>query len=62
MIGRGSLQRIERLDYQLRFCVLGGQGENVDDDAPARFNVRSFGHANIRYAHHYILFNLIPSV
>ena len=55
-----DFEGLERLSDKYFFAVLSCQGEDVDDYAPARFDVGRLGSADVSYAHHDILFDLGP--
>jgi hypothetical protein len=51
---------LERLSDKQFLAILSCQGEDVDDYAPARFDVGRLSSADVSYAHHDILFDLGP--
>ena len=55
-----DFEGLERLSDKHFFAVLSCQREDVDDYAPAGFDVGRLCSANVSYAHYDILFNLGP--
>ena len=54
----GDLERIETLLDKHLFAILSSQGEDVDDNTPARLDVGSLSAADVRDAHDDILFDI----
>lgn len=55
VVANGVLERLEALDYEVVLSVLGGEGENVEDDFPARLDVLCLQEAELGSAHHDVL-------
>ena len=58
LFGDSDLQGVEGLLDKHLLVVLGCEGEDVDNYAPARLNVGSLGAANVSDAHDDVFFDL----